>query len=986
MQGHSLSTLPLAFSIQSCNLSGSFNTYGHKGHCTRPAEVISSRKGHPLPEELGDRNKGPMGHKYNSGGGDRIFPTPFPGTKTNACTLGTGYNPDLGRANILAPKRSHKGTTPKRSSERLLLKHIPSPQKRWEHEACHKPEGLEPVRGDPTLQDGGNEYPQRSPPAKRLAHQSGLKGRLLCNPNPQGTPSLLEILGRATALPVHLPSLRAGQCPLDFYEDPQVSYHPPQRAGYETDTVYRRYTDYGRLSTEGERTYTCPSASALESGFHNSSRKVSDATNPKVGIPGVASGHYPDAVTSARGEDKEDTAGSEDPAEISTVNNYSKESIQDSGENERHVSGYSPSSTFLPLPSGGPAQGPGQSPGGVRCCLPAIRASQGGTPLVDDPPGTLEWQEPHNTFPTLNDRIRCLPQRLGSSILGDADRGPLESRGETISHQLPGDLGSNPGCKNLCQTQDRYLNLDPNRQHNSCVIHKPPRGNCLSQGNQLGEGSLALVPPQEHLSEGSTPPRNTEHCGGQRVKSNERQVGLDVESSGIPEHSETIGTNRCRPVCISPNSAITPVLQLETRPTGIGSRRLSPELGGLTSLCQPTMELDRQSPVESTEGTSGNTNSDNSHLAISGMVPNTPRFANRLSQNLASGGNNSGDNRVSTARNSSQTSRMAYLKQRFESENLSEPASKLLLASWRTKSAQSYDSLFQKWVSWCAKRETDPIHGPVSEVANFLADLFEQGYQQRSINAYRSAIASVHDRVDGASIGQHPTISRLMAGIANCRPPQPRYHSTWDVNTVLCYFEKLGRNDELSLSDLTGKTAMLLALTRPSRSADLHSLDIEYGRPSPEGFTFLPSKLPKQSRMGKPTREFFFPRFPDNSLLCPVEALTQYLTKTEPLRVRDDGASRVTQLFIACIKPHNPIVSSTIARWLKKVLEKAGINTSIFKAHSTRGASVSAAAMRGVSTNDILHAADWSTETVFQKFYYKPIHDASYGRAILSKK
>ena len=176
---------------------------------------------------------------------------------------------------------------------------------------------------------------------------------------------------------------------------------------------------------------------------------------------------------------------------------------------------------------------------------------------------------------------------------------------------------------------------------------------------------------------------------------------------------------------------------------------------------------------------------------------------------------------------------------------------------------------------------------------------------------------------------------------------------------------------------------MLLALMRPSRSADLHNLDITSSRPSPEGFTFFPTKAPKQSRGRKAIKEFFFSRFQENPLLCPVEALSQYLAKTESLRGKADG--RVTQLFIACIRPHRPVVSATIARWLKEVLGRAGIDTSIFKAHSTRGASVSAAAERGVTTKDILQAADWSTESVFQKFYYKPVQDSSYGRAILSK-
>ena len=66
-------------------------------------------------------------------------------------------------------------------------------------------------------------------------------------------------------------------------------------------------------------------------------------------------------------------------------------------------------------------------------------------------------------------------------------------------------------------------------------------------------------------------------------------------------------------------------------------------------------------------------------------------------------------------------------------------------------------------------------------------------------------------------------------------------------------------------------------------------------------------------------------------------------------------------------------------------MEKAGIDTGIFKAHSVRGAATSAAASVGVTTADILKAADWSSESVFTKFYYKPVRSDTFGEAVLSK-
>ena len=101
-------------------------------------------------------------------------------------------------------------------------------------------------------------------------------------------------------------------------------------------------------------------------------------------------------------------------------------------------------------------------------------------------------------------------------------------------------------------------------------------------------------------------------------------------------------------------------------------------------------------------------------------------------------------------------SRMAYLLEKFSDSSFSEEAADLLLASWRTTSSQSYNPHFRKLISWCSARGSNPVSGPVDEVVNFLAYLFKQGYQSRSLNAYRSAISSVYDRIDGIEVGSTP--------------------------------------------------------------------------------------------------------------------------------------------------------------------------------------------------------------------------------------
>ena len=95
--------------------------------------------------------------------------------------------------------------------------------------------------------------------------------------------------------------------------------------------------------------------------------------------------------------------------------------------------------------------------------------------------------------------------------------------------------------------------------------------------------------------------------------------------------------------------------------------------------------------------------------------------------------------------------------------------------------------------------------------------------------------------------------------------------------------------------------------------------------------------------------------------MCP------YLTlrRTESSRV----AANTTKLSLSFIKPYQPISTDTCSHWLKIVLSNSGVNISIFKGHSYRGAAMSKAVSQGVSVDLILKTADWSTESVFTRFY-----------------
>ena len=169
---------------------------------------------------------------------------------------------------------------------------------------------------------------------------------------------------------------------------------------------------------------------------------------------------------------------------------------------------------------------------------------------------------------------------------------------------------------------------------------------------------------------------------------------------------------------------------------------------------------------------------------------------------------------------------------------------------------------------------------------------------------------------------------------------------------------------------------MLLILTRTSQSADLTQLDIQWRSYQSNGVTFRPAPLAKKSRSFKRIPDFFFPSIKDDPRICPVVTLKAYEEHTKGFRELQSAKPKTL-----------PVTSSSIARWLRAIMEDAGIDISIFKSHSVRGATCSKAAGAGVTTKQILKAADWSSEGTFQKFYHRDLErgdKTKFGTSVLS--
>ena len=248
-----------------------------------------------------------------------------------------------------------------------------------------------------------------------------------------------------------------------------------------------------------------------------------------------------------------------------------------------------------------------------------------------------------------------------------------------------------------------------------------------------------------------------------------------------------------------------------------------------------------------------------------------------------------------------------------------------------------------------------------------MTDLFTSGLGYSGINTARCALSSFLNFDQNINIGSHVLVKRFMRGIFVLKPSLPRYAVTWNVNTVLDYLENQYPLESLSLLELSQKLVMLLALLSGQRGQTLHLLDIRNVYITDDSVKILIGDLLKTSKPNKHLGELNFASFPHNDSLCIVNILRIYMAKTQSLRGDNTG------LFITTQLPYRRVSRDTISRWTRTVLKNAGIDIQMFKPHSTRAASVSAAKLRDVSLNTILKTVGWNQECTFRKFYNKPV-------------
>ena len=320
---------------------------------------------------------------------------------------------------------------------------------------------------------------------------------------------------------------------------------------------------------------------------------------------------------------------------------------------------------------------------------------------------------------------------------------------------------------------------------------------------------------------------------------------------------------------------------------------------------------------------------------------------------------------------------MQIVRRSLEDQGISGEAENIIMAAWRPTTQKQWAPYLAKWSTYCDNRKVDTFSPGLKDVLNFLTELFETGIGYSAINTAKSALTAIVQLPNGQKLGSHPLMLRFMKGIFEKRPSLPRYSTTWDVASVLDYLKAMELKT-LGLKELTMKLALLLCLLTGQRLQTLSLIKLSGVDFQPSNCTIYVQDVLKTTAPSRHIQPIVLDKY-DTGNLCVVKHLEHYIALTRPLRGNCD------QLLISYQRPHKPVSTDTLSRWIKHILHSAGVDTKVFGAHSTRGAATSAAAKQGLPLEAILQAANWHRAGTFAKFYKRTVPDTkSFGAAVLA--
>jgi len=577
---------------------------------------------------------------------------------------------------------------------------------------------------------------------------------------------------------------------------------------------------------------------------------------------------------------------------------------------------------------------------------------------------------------------RRVHHRMGGLVAATDRSGDMVSTREEAPHQRSGVEGCAPRAAALPPDPAGKACPGAVGQHVGCFSHQPSRGNTVFDATEADPGASDLGSPSFCQPEGDPHPGGAECSCRHPIPGASTTGGVEAPPGCSGNYLGEVRESSRRFVRFPRDdtlpAVVLPVGQCQSPRSGCAVARLAEG----TPLRLPATSPDRPNTPE---GPSGGTSapSGGPPVAREDLVSDAAQALLQLSDASSLQEGPAVTAGRSDPASQSQSPPTLGLATTGPGVSFSEYGGDIGHTMTNARAPSTRLVYAHKWKAfsrWCQERNEDPVHCPVSVILTFLQALLSQGRSPSTLKVYVAAISCWHSVVSGETVGRNKDVSLFLRGARRLHPPTRPVVPVWDLSIVLAAlrsppYEPLAG---ASLECVSKKTAFLLAMASAKRVSELHALSVHESccrwNPAGSGVTLWPNAafLPKVASPASHTGPLQLARLdtdgPDE-LLCPVRALKTYVSLTASLRQADN-------LFVCYAGPRKgqALSKQRLARWIVDVVEQAYIQRGLqppagVRCHSTRGVSVSWAAMTGLTLEAICSAASWSSPNTFARFY-----------------
>ena len=302
------------------------------------------------------------------------------------------------------------------------------------------------------------------------------------------------------------------------------------------------------------------------------------------------------------------------------------------------------------------------------------------------------------------------------------------------------------------------------------------------------------------------------------------------------------------------------------------------------------------------------------------------------------------------------------------SAGLSEETASFITGHVKHCTHKEYSRYIFKLLDFCFERQINFREPPLSVLMDFFTFLFRiPTFSVGQLKRARTALSFLFTSCGVPNITKHHFIQKFIKSAFQTRPPKPHLKVTWNPRIVLDHIKSLPPSSWVNIPHCAQRALMLLLLSTACRKQELLLMDIrpEYMLIEENMITVSLTKPCKNLSAANPNQGFQLIHVRKNLKerdLCLYTAIYHYLKLTA-------YKHSSTSLFVSSLPPFAAAKSGTLLNWAKQLLEQAGVNTRVFKPHSTRAATTSNAFAAGLPLDMILGWARWTSADSFAKHY-----------------